>query len=175
MYSPSTVANYFLRRANAEGRALTPMQLLKLVYIAHGWHLGYFGQPLINETVQAWKYGPVIKSLYDNLRKYGGGPVTSLVATGPFAWQRDMDLSGDSQRLVDAVWENYSSFSGIQLSQMTHQVGTPWDIVWRVRGGSRQYFAEIDDGLIEAHYKGKISTNASATEKPATEEQASIA
>jgi|GEM_PF-5349088 len=37
-YSPSVIANYFLDRASKEGRAVTPMQLLKLVYIAHGWH-----------------------------------------------------------------------------------------------------------------------------------------
>ncbi len=45
------IANYFLRRVSQKGRALTPMWVLKLVYIAHAWHLGLRKQPLIDEHV----------------------------------------------------------------------------------------------------------------------------
>ncbi|HHW4672860.1 MAG TPA: hypothetical protein ACQGQF_03380 [Xylella fastidiosa subsp. pauca] len=50
-YSPTTIANYFLRRASQEGRALTSMLVFNLVYIAHAWHLGFGKQPLIDEHV----------------------------------------------------------------------------------------------------------------------------
>lgn len=157
-HSPATVANYFLTKASQEGRALTPMQLLKLVYIAHGWHLAYYGAPLINEPVQAWRYGPVIKSLYGQVRKYGGSAVVDLIPTGPFAWQRDTAIQGASSALVDAVWKNYSSFSGFQLSQMTHMPDTPWYQVWHREGGSGRQSATISDQMIRDHYLSKLAT-----------------
>jgi len=52
------VANYLIGKAQSEGRSITPMQLIKLVYIAHGWTLGLYDQPLIGEQVEAWTYGP---------------------------------------------------------------------------------------------------------------------
>ncbi|MCC7437458.1 MAG: DUF4065 domain-containing protein [Armatimonadetes bacterium] len=63
-YDSRIVGNSFLDIALKDGTALTPMKLLKLVYIAHGWHLGIMGKPLISDEVQAWKYGPVIPKLY---------------------------------------------------------------------------------------------------------------
>ena len=48
------------------------MKLIKLVYIAHGWHLALEnGKSLISEAVMAWKYGHVINSLYQKLKRYG--------------------------------------------------------------------------------------------------------
>src|SRR5438552_12204040 len=76
MHSCLQVANRLLQLAHGAGATLTPMQLIKLVYMCHGWMLGLYGRPLIQEQVQAWKFGPVIPELYRHLRQYGGGPVT---------------------------------------------------------------------------------------------------
>jgi len=75
MENSLAVANYFITKANDEGTELTPMKLIKLVYIAHGWHLGLKNESLIDEGVQAWKYGPVIKSVYDEFKGYKNGQV----------------------------------------------------------------------------------------------------
>ncbi|MEB1529858.1 Panacea domain-containing protein [Xanthomonas sp. WHRI 7945] len=155
-YSPSTVANYFLEKASQEGRALTPMQLIKLVYIAHGWHLGYMGQPLINEQVQAWKYGPVIKSLYDRVRQFGSGAVQGLLSFSPFPWQVETKVDATAANLLDSVWKSYAGFSGVQLSAMTHMDNTPWSIAWHQQGGRNMNFAPIDNALIKEHYQAKI-------------------
>ena len=42
----------------------TPMHVIKLVYLAHGWMLGFTSRALINEAVEAWTYGPVVPSTY---------------------------------------------------------------------------------------------------------------
>jgi uncharacterized phage-associated protein len=156
-YSPALIANYFLAKAKQEGRALTPMQLLKLVYIAHGWFLGYFKKPLICERVQAWRYGPVIKSLYDGLKHYGSGAVRAPLPISSLPWQKENALDIETQGLLDSVWNSYSRFSGVQLSTMTHQQGTPWYQAWHEQGGHSQYFAPIDDSLIRRHYEQKIA------------------
>lgn len=167
MYSPATIANYFFEKASREGRALTPMQLLKLVYIAHGWYLGYFKRPLISETVQAWKYGPVIKSLYDRMRHYGSSAVREPLQTGPFGWVRESVIDPETAGLLDSVWQSYSRFSGVQLSAMTHQPGTPWHEAWHRLGGHARYFAEITDDLIQRHYEEKIAQMQAKAAQPA--------
>lgn len=154
-YSPASVANFFLEHASQEGRAITPMQLLKLVYVAHGWYLGYTGQPLINEQVQAWRHGPVIKSLYDRIRNYGSGAVAGLISEGPFGGL-PQPVGAEARPLLEGVWRNYARFSGIELSQMTHLPNTPWSIAWHDQGGKHMYFAPISNELIRQHYAEKI-------------------
>ena len=64
-----------LGRSKHPPQYYTPMQLLKLVYIAHGWTLGICATPLITEQVEAWKYGPVIPDLYQHVKKYGSSSI----------------------------------------------------------------------------------------------------
>src|SRR5882762_236012 len=70
-YDPKSIANVFLALAEAEGKHLTPLQLIKLVYIAHGWYLALTQKPLISEQAEAWQYGPVIPSLYQEFKGFG--------------------------------------------------------------------------------------------------------
>nr|WP_256351506.1 type II toxin-antitoxin system antitoxin SocA domain-containing protein [Pseudomonas gingeri] len=51
------------------------MKQQKLVYYSHGWHAGYTDQPLINEAVETWQYGPVIPSLYHEFKRFGSGEI----------------------------------------------------------------------------------------------------
>ena len=70
-YKSKAVFNRFYNKAHSEGIPLTPMQAIKLVYFAHAWNLGFFQRPLIDEPVEAWKFGTVIPSLYQSLKIYG--------------------------------------------------------------------------------------------------------
>src|ERR1700738_3701746 len=75
-YDARAVANYFLERAKAEGIPITPMAIQKLVYFAHGWMLAVYGRPLINQRIEAWEYGPVIRDLYQQFKRFGDLPIS---------------------------------------------------------------------------------------------------
>ena len=79
MYDAAAIGNEFIRLAAAHGRRITPMQAIKLTYIAHGWHLAMTGRPLLRDQVQAWKFGPVLPELYHALKAYGNGPITEPI------------------------------------------------------------------------------------------------
>lgn len=144
MHDSRTIANRLLTIARANGDSLTPMQLLKLVYIAHGWMLGLFGRPLIRDEVQAWQYGPVIPRLYNALKSYRGSPVTDLLAAPP-----GDALGSDETATISDVYELYASKSGPALSRLTHAPGTPWAMTY-VPG---EFGVAIPTDLIEDHYQ----------------------
>jgi uncharacterized phage-associated protein len=146
MHDSNKIANEFLRLAKQDGRALTPMQLLKLVFIAHGWMLGLYGRPLICDTVQAWKYGPVIPDLYRSIRHFRNNPVTGVLATID-----GTDLDEFETDLINQVFENYGQYTGIQLSMLTHQAGSPWHMVYK----PNQADTVISNDLIKLYYSVK--------------------
>jgi uncharacterized phage-associated protein len=145
-YSPIKVANEFLRLARETNPPipLTPLKLLKLVYIAHGWSLHLLHQPLISETAEAWQYGPVVPSLYRAVRTYRSAPVDRDIP-GDY----DEQQLGDNERqLIAAVLNSYGHLSGTQLSNMTHMPDTPWSSAWNNEGRN----SLIPNDCIERHY-----------------------
>ena len=156
LYSPAAIANFFLKRARREGENITQMKLHKLVFYAHGWNLGIFERPLLNETVQAWKYGPVVPSLYYEFLEYGSAPIDRLAGV----WDPETDLQTDDKDtlwLLDRVWQVYGKFSASQLSALTHEPGSPWDQTWSQAEGIKK---EISNGLIQNYFAEKASVNA---------------
>lgn len=150
--SPLAIAGYFLQKAEATGEILTPMKVVKLVYIAHGWYLGLTQRPLITDDVEAWQYGPVVREVYHQLKKYGNSAVPAG-AVPPWITITDASV----EPFLDSVWGAYKSFSGGQLSTLTHQPNTPWDITWNQRGGKHLRGAIIEPALIQKHYQEKAS------------------
>lgn len=162
-YSAGAVANYFLDRAAQEDRTLTHLKLQKLVYIAHGWHLAVTGRPLLKDPIQAWKYGPVIPTLYQELKRYGNQPVTDHARwwdSETRTYHTDSpEFEAETNEVLDKVWSVYKKFSAAQLSTLTHQEGTPW---FTVTDGGRIDSAtglSIGDDSIQEHYVSLAGVN----------------
>lgn len=147
MHESTAVAKKLLDLARAKGDALTPMQLIKLVYICHGWMLGLHSRPLLRENVEAWTYGPVIRSLYNQVKKYRNSPVTDIPG-------REEKFDDEENRLIDQVYNQYGSLDGIRLSQMTHMPSSPWHETWSYGGKN----SVISNDLIENFYSKKAES-----------------
>lgn len=154
MYSPKAIANYFIELSEQAGEALTPMKLQKLVYYAHGWFAGHTGKPLIDESVEAWQYGPVIPSLYREFKQAGAGAIRTRAtdfdtAKGDFV---PVLVPGDPsmQQYLRNVWTSYGKFTAIKLSDMTHASDGPWAATRLANPGVRG--ADIPFDQIRAHF-----------------------
>lgn len=144
VYDARQVANWFTDRALRDGRSLSIMSLLKLTYIAHGWHLETQHKPLFQNHIQAWQYGPVIPDVYNAFRRQGinvSGPVPVPPA----------QFSTEDENLLEQIYDVYGSLGAFQLSEITHVTGGPWDIATKTGG----YYATIPDELIKQHYEMK--------------------
>ena len=142
MYDARQIANWFVERAKRESYNLTIMQLLKLVYISHGWHLEMRRSPLIANKIEAWKFGPVIPDVYSAFRRQGVEVVNPVPNFPPV-------LAPSDERLLEQIYSSYGKLSAERLSDMTHVNGGPWEIATKRFG----YFAPITDDVIEAHYR----------------------
>lgn len=168
-YSAKNVANYFLKTYGRK-HGISPVKLQKLVYLAHGWHLALYGEPLVaDENAEAWQYGPVFPSLYHEFSEFGRGPITRLAddyeiadpQTGKVKLVVTPDIpKRDTQvrRLLDKIWEVYGTYAPWQLSAMTHKPDSPWDKTRKQSGNKNN--ADIDAEIIAAHYKNLIPTRA---------------
>ena len=58
----------------AQGK-VTNIQLQKFLYLMHMYYLGRTGNLLVNETFEAWKYGPVLPSVYKRVFMFGTDPI----------------------------------------------------------------------------------------------------
>lgn len=148
MYDVLSVADAILRIAKAKGKSLTPMQLVKLVYIAHGWSLALRNRDLFANRIEAWKYGPVIPDLYRATKQYGRNPMPlELIGN-----EENFPVSPDDKKFLEEVYDVYSHLDGIQLSYLTHQAGTPWSQVYHP-----EINANITDDMIRSHYQELLS------------------
>ncbi len=121
----------------------TPMHVLKLVYLSHGWTLGITGKPLINEHVQAWTYGPVIPSVYYEYRRYGRSPIKDPVI------DRSDYFSERQRGIIKGVTDLYKDAEAVELSNITHKRGSPWERIY----GAGRVGVVIPDAIIEKYYR----------------------
>ena len=115
MCSVYDVAAYILEKCGM----MTHLRLQKLVYYAQAWSLVWDEKPLFPDEVEAWANGPVVRRLYDRLRKTFGVDRRILGRGNP------EKLSATARETVDAVIKFYGKRSSQYLSDLTH-MEDPW-------------------------------------------------
>lgn len=149
-YKSILVGKKFLELACEKNEAITPMQLIKLVYLAHGWMLALCRRPLIQEDVEAWKYGPVIPELYQEIKHFRSQPITHIDCVDDKMDEQALDI-------VKQVYDKYGHLNGIRLSMITHEQDSPWDRTWK---SNKEY---ISNDLITSYYQ-QLANNANRRE-----------
>ena len=165
-WNPKAIANYFLSLAEGDGIFITPMKIQKLVYYAHGWYLALTGKPLINEQVEAWKFGPVISTLYHEMKDFSDRPITKkfrsarVLPDGTAEWR--IPIIGDNsdpdhkvRDVLDRVWKVYGRYTAVQLSNLAHENGSPWDTVYKRYQGKIPKHTDIPTEEIEKYFRSK--------------------
>lgn len=134
------IANWFI----IYGDLLNPMQIIKLVYMSHGWMLGLQDRPLFRQNAAAWRYGPTIPDLFHELKIYGNLPVEN-----PIKGVVEQTLDDIEVDIIQQVNELYGGFSGVRLSRITHVDGSPWHQIWT----KYKRNAIIPNGVIKEYYR----------------------
>ncbi len=173
-YSSKTIANYYLIKGEKENIKLTPQKLVKLVCCAHGWSLGLYDRPLIQECVVNNGHGPMLMDLIYTLYLHAGENISHghrlkecvSVSATETEWQTVPAIIDDEIRpMVDKVWDEYKIYDGGQLSTMLNREGSAARKAWENRGTYKRC-VPISEESIQAYYKELIEqTNANKEQK----------
>ena len=123
----------------------TPMHIIKLAYLSHGWMLGLKGHLLIDEPIEAWTYGPVVPSLYHQYKMFGGRPISI------YPYDCAEYLEAEQAEIIRTVNNAYSDYTALQLSTVTHLTGSPWETTVRKKGPG----TVIPNKVIQEYYGKK--------------------
>jgi uncharacterized phage-associated protein len=116
------IADAFIEHSNlVDCTDLTPMKLQKLVFYTYGWFYALTGDKLFEEKFEVWKYGPVIRSLYQRFKERGMDHIDVDSLESPF-----QPLEEDIKNLVAKIWNIYGHRTAVELSNSTHVKDGPW-------------------------------------------------
>ena len=131
-YSAVSVANSIIKLAKDKGiNDLTPMKIQKLMYFAQFFYLKNFEDgALIDDNFVRWRFGPVIPSLYYQLRSYGSGAFRDYIRILTPKNEAIVYMMSDddfiSWYFLDQVFDKFGHLDGISLSALTHRENSSW-------------------------------------------------
>lgn len=114
-YTALQIAKYFIKKSKPTDR-LTNLKLQKILYYAQGWYLANFKKPLFGDKIEAWKYGPAIRTIYQQFKNNGNAVLNDEVGE----WEIK-EIDKQTQKFLDEVWNVYKKYSGSDLVSLTHK------------------------------------------------------
>lgn len=127
----SDLAHIVTHYLNEKGDTVSPKKLQKLLYYVEAWNLVHLNDPLLFEDFQAWVHGPVLPSLYHELKEHKFNDLR--VVADEFDTPNDLIVSiikknkitSDQLDLIHTVLDKYGSLNSLQLELLTHSE-KPW-------------------------------------------------
>jgi uncharacterized phage-associated protein len=183
--SASSLTNYLLNYDSLKNK-LTNLHLQKVIYLIHGFTLAIANISIINhsfdECIEAWKFGPVIPSIYHEFKHLTDNPIgnekESIVTSAidvdfPQFFKPILSNTEVKQILVKQIsdWvitniitNNNTLRPASKLVELTHLEGSPWHQVFQ----EGKKHIEIENNRIQDYFiwyrewlqnKGIVYTN----------------
>lgn len=108
------------RLAQRSGWTLSNLALQKILYLAHMFHLGRTGEPLVTGLFEAWDYGPVHPALYHRAKVFGSDAVGNVFHDIPEV------PPGPEMDILDEAYNNLGRVAPARLVHATHRPGGAW-------------------------------------------------
>ena len=146
------VAKYILCKVRC-----THLKLEKLVYLCFADYLCKYDKELYKDEIYAYKYGPVVKSVYDRYRGQGYKEIEQdeddIDTTGlhemPSRSRILFAEDGVSKiKSIDETIAKYGDYTANELVDITHKPCTPWDKAGRGEKTDRI----IDNEIIKKYH-----------------------
>lgn len=128
MYNPIYLSNNFLARSFDQKVPVTAMKMQKMLYFLYRDHLQKTGYALFSERFSAWKYGPVVETVYHTFKQYGSNSITDYGGTPAYVLRTEEYPLLD--QLIGDIWNKSRPYNGIYLSRLTHDPAGAWYKAW---------------------------------------------
>jgi len=122
-YKAIDIARVLVKKFNDLGKPTTSMKLQKVLYYAWAGYYKEEKKPLFTENMYAWKFGPVVKSVYHEYKVFAAMPITRCKSP-----EEEIDFVTDS--FLERFANEYKDRTAGSLMFSTHKEGTPWSDVY---------------------------------------------
>jgi len=144
-YKAKEIASFYIQLLNSiPDNYIDNLKLNKILYYVQAWNLVKNGEPLFEDEIQAWDYGPVVPEVYQIYKCCGKSPIQE-----PEESFDESRLNSDELDLLIDVYRYYGKYTGWALKEMTHEKGSPWDQVYEKNqnkpislGIMKEYFSD---------------------------------
>ena len=118
-------------------KSMTNLKLQKMIYLVYAEYLDKTGKKLFKDDIIAFKYGPVVPSVYEYYKDNGRNNIQVDKDEEIFAQEITLPMvlarflqSLDEKNVIDSIqstFEKYGQLTASELVAITHRKGTPWD------------------------------------------------
>ena len=161
-YDARQIANRLLDLGARSNSPLTALKLHKILYFCYGFFLIQRNEKLFHNNIEAWKYGPVVRVVWDQFKKEAREPITERAIYFDFNSGKNTraspELSPEDEEIVESVFEDCRHHAAWTLAKMTHEPGSGWHKIWYAPPGSVSLGGRIGDELIRAEFLERVRT-----------------
>lgn len=125
------VANYIIglpEKLN-NGVLMSNLRIQRVLYFVQLFYLRDTGTVFFADDIEAWKYGPVVPTVYKNFSVFGAMPIMILQQDWEAAKKA---ISQEDQAFIDSVLEKTKGFKYYQLIDITRNhrawISSYWNI-----------------------------------------------
>ncbi|MEJ1969548.1 MAG: type II toxin-antitoxin system antitoxin SocA domain-containing protein [Rhizomicrobium sp.] len=155
------IANYILDVADQNAVPITNLALQKILYFCQGNFLVHFEKHLFHNPIEAWKFGPVVRSVYESFRDFGSAPISARVLHSDALDQRvfaeRFEPDSTTRDFLNAIILSFAKMSPSTLVDLTHTHGGPWRSAVQEHQQRANIGLRIDDEVIRARFQQSAS------------------
>lgn len=138
MRSAMDVAKYIIDFNNRSDTPVSNIQLQKILYYVQMNFYGHLNKPAFYEDIEAWRYGPVVRSVYDKYSVYGASDICLMYP------EVRRIFSGQESEIADWVITACIDVGAWSLAEKSHIKGGPWDKTYRGGLGDKKVIPKED-------------------------------
>lgn len=158
MYNAIDVANYIVNKSIDLGSPVSNLKLQKLLYYVQAAKMVEDNSldGMFTDKICAWKYGPVVESVYHNFKIYANMPIKGKIKVRGVDLLEDLlaeeeyDPSSiiklEDQTKINEVIEAYLTVNAMDLVRKTH-AEDPWKDAYQAKQ------AHIENEAIKNYYQ----------------------
>ena len=132
MRSALEIANWLI--VNRGPHQITNLKMQKLLYVVFGFHAASYDEELFYDPIEAWKYGPVVQSVYYQLNHHRRNPIETPISLPDGSVPMVFDGENEAIDSLKSVLNIIGHKSAIDLMVWSHKSGSPWDQVYNGNG-----------------------------------------
>ena len=124
--------NSVLIESSQKSIDVTPLKLQKLLYLCYGHfaadNVDHDDKVIAKVTFEPWRYGPVVRDIYNNFKHYGSNAIDKLCTFAEDKKSYDFsDRFPEGKKAVIFAIGKYGKLSASDLIDVTHRAGGAWE------------------------------------------------